>query len=175
MARDWKEYERTIAKALGAWFECVFRRTPGSGAWGKQGQSRYSTGHDATGDFHGDIVAPPEALFPFSVECKCYKTVNLYLALYGKSEIFDWWLQCALDARAHHKAPMLVFKENSRNPLVAISDKTFQQLARVKKLKTIRRMSLTYDTKFGPRTFHIFHFSQFLEAVPCKYIKMFVR
>lgn len=153
----------------------MFRRTPGSGAWGKQGQSRNAPGHHAAQDFHGDIVAPVEANFPFSVECKCYKTVNLYLALYGKSEIFDWWIQCSADARAHRKSPMLVFKENNKKPLVAISDRAFQQLSRVKKLKTIRRMSMSYDTKLGPRVFHIFHFVDFLQAVPCKYIKMFVK
>lgn len=174
MGKDWKGFERETAKTLGAWFGCVFRRTPGSGAWGKQGQSRHAQGHHAAQDFHGDIVAPAEANFPFSVECKFYKTVGLYLALYGKSQIFDWWVQCASDARVHGKAPMLVFKENGKTPLVAVSDKTFKQLQRVKKLKELRRLSLSYTTERGIRIVHIFQLRAFVEAVPAKYISRFV-
>jgi len=174
MAVDWKGFERTVAKDLGGWWGCVFRRTPGSGAWGKQGQSRNSTGHDATNDFIGDIVAPPEAKFPFSVECKAHKLAKINIFLYGKSVIIDWWLQCVADARRHRKAPMLVFKENNCKPLIAISDKTFKQLVRVKKLKTIRHVAMSYDTALGVRTIHLFAFREFLDAVPAKFIKLLV-
>lgn len=128
MAKDWKSYERAVAKTLGTWWGCVFRRTPSSGAWGKQGQSRFAKRDlDAAGDFHGDIVAPPEANFPFSVECKCYKEVEIYKAMYGKSNVWDWWKQCCDDTPTG-MYPMLAMKENMKKPLVAINLACFNAL-----------------------------------------------
>lgn len=177
MAKDWKGFERDVAKILGAWASCVFRRTPGSGAWGKQGQSRNSTGHDATSDFHGDIVAPAEAKFPFSVECKTYKAVEFYLALYGKSPIFDWWFQCDTDARNVGLAGMLVFKENFKEPLVGISDSTLNQIAsRCEESKQLRRLSLHYRTgKGNPRVIHSFNLKHFVDIVPYNIVRQYVK
>ena len=175
MAKDWKGFERTVAKSLGAWWGCIMRRTPGSGAWGKQGQSRFNRKSlDATSEFHGDVCAPEKSGFPFSVECKCYKTVGLYLFLYGKSEVLEWWKQCRQDARRHKKLPMLVFKENMKRPLVAIDALSYTKLYRIKKLKQLRVMNLTYNTNKGLRTIVIMDFHSFLEAVPKKYIQMFL-
>jgi hypothetical protein len=100
-------------------------------------------GHDT--DFHGDIVAPPGANFPFSVECKVYKTVELYLALYGKSNVFAWWDQCVGDAVRVHKWPMLIMRQNTCKPLVCISqklwDKMMQKVAQPPVVMTLSWMS----------------------------------
>ncbi len=128
MAKDWKGFERTVAKSLGSWWGCVFRRTPSSGAWGKQGQSRFAKkSQDAAGDFHGDIVAPPEADFPFSVECKCYREVEIYKAMYGKSNVWDFWAQCRRDT-PEGMYPMLVMKENMKKPLMGVSMDFFNKI-----------------------------------------------
>lgn len=177
MAKDWKAYEVSIAKALGAWTGCVFRRTPSSGAWGKQGQSRNSTGHDAASDFHGDIVAPPEAEFPFSVECKTYKKVEIYLALYGKSPIYEWWFQCDRDAKSVGLASMMVFKENFKDPLIAISEQTWKQISLpCEGIRKIRRVTLSFTTgKGNARCIHMFNFKHFLDVVPYPLVKRVVR
>lgn len=115
----------------------MFRRTPSSGAWGKQGQSRFAKkSEDAAGDFHGDIVAPPEANFPFSVECKCYREVEIYKALYGKSNVYDFWAQCKRDT-PEGMHPMLVMKENMKKPLVGISMFVFYRIRQRVKSKKI--------------------------------------
>jgi hypothetical protein len=124
MAKDWKEFERNVAKHLGLWWGCVFRRTPSSGAWGTMS---HRMSHDT--DFHGDIVAPPNVGFPFSVECKVYKQVELYLALYGTSNVFSWWDQCVADAVRVHKWPMLIMRENQKKALVVLSKKLWDKLA----------------------------------------------
>lgn len=164
MAKDWKGYERTTAKQLGEWWGCVFRRTPSSGAWGKQGQSRFSTNkaNDAAGEFHGDIVAPAGSDFPFSVECKCYKEVELYKALYGVSNVYEWWSQCVRDT-PKGLYPMLVMKENMKKPLVAISRKAFQRLNARNEcpFNTLPVLTLTLDGK----SIYIMDFATFLDRV----------
>ena len=104
MAKDFKSMERATAKALGDWWGVPFRRTPSSGAWNTQS---FNMGHGNT-EFHGDVVAPEKAEFPFSVECKAYKAVEIYKAMYGKSNVYEWWTQCRKDARRAKKTPMLV-------------------------------------------------------------------
>lgn len=167
MAKDWKDYERTIAKELGIWWGCVFRRTPSSGAWGKQGQSRNSYGHDAAADFHGDIVAPPEAKFPFSVECKCYKEVDLYLALYGAPIIPDWWEQCLADAQRATKWPMLIMKENYKKPLIVISGKLWDRISSfIKQPQELRVIQFEFVTQGVQRRVVIMNFMSFLAHCP---------
>lgn len=171
MAKDWKEFERVVAKSLGAWFGCTFRRTPGSGAWGKQGQSRFSKASDATRDFHGDIVAPPDARFPFSVECKTYACVELYQCLYGKSPVYDWWKQCEDDAKSVGKLPLLVFKENRKQTLVAIDERTFKLLNKFTDIKKARRISLTFHRSTVDHTLHMFQLQSFIENCDASVVK----
>jgi hypothetical protein len=164
--RGWKDYERDVAKRLGTWWGCIFRRTPSSGAWGKQGQSRFSKvrSEDAAGEFHGDIVAPAEACFPFSVECKCYKEVELYKALYGVSNIYEWWAQCVRDT-PKGMYPMLVMKEDRKKPLVAISSKCFD------KLKDILPITTPVMTLGTGAVIYIMDFETFLTGTPAKQAK----
>jgi hypothetical protein len=169
MAKDWKGFERSIAKMLGEWWGCTFRRTPSSGAWSKQGQSRFSKGLDAAGDFHGDIVAPPEAHFPFSVECKCYKEVELYKALYGKSNVFDWWQQCLGDSKRVHKLGMLVVKENGKGPLVILSLSSYLKL----KLADVHIPSI--DLTRDHRHLFVYDLKLFLQEVPAGVVRRRLR
>lgn len=154
--KDWKGMERTVAKQLGTWWGCEFRRTPSSGAWGKQTFSKHSS--KASDNFHGDIVAPKEAKFPFSVECKAYKEVELYKALYGSSNIYSWWSQCVNDT-PKGMYPMLVMKENRKAPLVAISDKCY------KRLVGSLPVALPHMTLSTGKTIHIFDLASFIQAL----------
>jgi hypothetical protein len=105
------DYERRIAGILGKWWGCAFRRTPSSGGWDKLSRDGQTLAV-------GDLYAPPEAGFPFSVECKKRRTaVNLYCT---NSEFFLWWKQCCDDAASVNKLPMLVFNTDGTD-YVALS------------------------------------------------------
>lgn len=167
MGKDWKEMERSVAKELGEWWGCVFRRTPSSGAWTKQGQSRNSIGHDAAADFHGDIVAPPEAKFPFSVECKYYAQIDFYLALYGAPVVPDWWEQSLADAKRSKKWPMLVMRRNYGKNLIVVSKKLWDQVKdNVVVPKDARLMVFSFHTQGIQRNVVIMDFRQFLLMTP---------
>lgn len=167
VAKDWKEYERTVAKELGNWWGWVFRRTPSSGAWATMG---HRMGHAGASDFHGDIVAPPEAKFPFSVECKVYKCVELYLHHYGVSNIHGWWEQCLQDALHVHKWPMLVMRENLKKPLVVISEKLFTALSVPVKF-SCPVSHLTWMTDGVQRAIVVMSLQDFLRVVPARLLK----
>lgn len=168
--KAWKDYERDVAKRLGAWWGCTFRRTPSSGAWGKQGQSRFSKNRDtdAAGEFHGDIVAPKESEFPFSVECKCYKEVELYKALYGVSNIYEWWAQCVEDT-PKGMYPMLVMKEDRKRPLIAISAKCYR------KLQPLLDWQTPVISLGTGKSIYIMDFGAFLDTLPAKQVKVALR
>lgn len=153
MSKEWKEMERIVAKKLGKWWGCQFRRTPSSGAWSKN--SRKGSAAD---DFHGDIVPPPTARFPFSVECKAYEEVELYKALYGKSNVFDWWLQCKGDALRSKRLAMLVMRENRKQKyLVVISQTTYDVLSNYIPYDTTR-MELRFVTEVSKRLQRLYIF-----------------
>lgn len=172
MAKDWKSMERGIARILGDWWGVPFRRTPSSGAWNTQSKHM---GHGST-DFHGDIVAPPEANFPFSVECKAYKEVEIYKALYGKSNVFEWWKQTCVDARDSGKIPMLIMKENRKQPLVVISWRVYATLFLQQNIKGIPPRSpvilkLQWCPQVKGKSIVIMDLHLFVESVSSNYVK----
>jgi len=101
-----KDYELRVSKRLGGWW-CgrPFRRTPNSGGWDKQvGDGEIKAA--------GDIIAPDEVHFPFSVECKHRKeAVNFFTEPTGEQDtLIDWWKQCVRDANTVNKVPLLIFQ-----------------------------------------------------------------
>lgn len=168
MARNWKDMERAVARILGDWWGVPFRRTPSSGAWNTQSRNM---GHGNT-DFHGDIVAPPEANFPFSVECKAYKEVEIYKALYGKSNIFEFWRQCRADAKAAKKHPMLVVKENRKQPLVGLSWETYKLLVLATGPADLPVIRLQWKTAKGtPQNLFLMDLQLFVAAMKPSFVK----
>ena len=166
--KAWKDMERSIAKLLGDWWGAPFRRTPSSGAWNTQSRNM---GHGST-DFHGDIVAPPEANFPFSVECKAYKEVEIYKALYGKSNLFDFWRQCRVDAKDANKYPMLVVKENRKQPLVGLSWDVYKTLVLSAGPTDLPVIRLQWKTPKGtPQNLFLMDLQLFLQAVPAEFVR----
>jgi len=98
------DFERKIAKSLGQWWwNQDFRRTPNSGGWDKQAD-------DGKVEAAGDLFAPPEAEFPFCVECKHRKdALNLFTKKNDSSDcIYDWWEQAEGDSRMSNKSSILV-------------------------------------------------------------------
>jgi hypothetical protein len=97
------EFERRVVKILSEWWQCSLRRVPNSGGWDKQV-------NDGSVQASGDIWAPPEANFPFSVECKHRKEdLDLFAEQKpGTDCIYDWWKQCQDDAQRAQKEPLLI-------------------------------------------------------------------
>src|SRR5690606_21174130 len=103
-------YENKVAKMLSKYWGGKFHRVPASGGlqWGND--------HRVA----GDIVAPPEADFPFVVECKKQEgwvMEHIFLDI-GKPR--EWWKQAVNDARRVGKTPMLVFSRNRAKDFVML-------------------------------------------------------
>lgn len=105
-------YERKIAKLLSEWWRDEFYRTPGSGSW--------NTTHKASESQAGDIVVPPDSLFPFVVEAKNREgwTFENYLLNNGQPK--SWWDQVVRDSLGVKKIPMLIAHRNRSNSFVTI-------------------------------------------------------
>lgn len=117
------DFERKIAKQIGEWWwGQPFRRTPNSGGWDKQ-----ST--DGQVMASGDLIAPPEVNFPFTIECKHRKESINFFTLQTKSSdcVFDWWAQCCGDAAMHKHEPMLIFS-CGRTEYIAVNNVGFTLL-----------------------------------------------
>lgn len=99
-------FERETAKLLTDWWGVDFHRVPASGGLHWKDDNRVS----------GDIVAPPDSDFPFSVECKKVEGWNFEQIIKGTGLVTDWWSQCTRDADEFNKAPLLIFSKN-RSPV----------------------------------------------------------
>lgn len=174
MSKDWKEMERVTAKLLGTWWGCKFQRTPSSGAWSKNAQRG-----TVSAEFHGDIVAPARAKFPFSVECKSYEDIELYKTLYGEPEMFKWWSQCRDDARRAKKLPLLVMRENRKQQyLMAINKPTYEKFKPFLDTTPVAVMQITWTREIGGgqgawvrRTMFILSLKDFLREVSPKRVR----
>jgi hypothetical protein len=97
------DFERKVVKLLSEWWGSSFRRVPNSGGWDKQVK-------DGSVQAAGDIWTPPEANFPFCVECK-HRNFDLDIFAEQKTKsdcIFDWWNQCTCDSLLAKKEPLLI-------------------------------------------------------------------
>lgn len=96
-------YELKIAKILSAWWDEEFHRTPMSGGLHWKSDNRVV----------GDIVTPPDSLFPFVVECKKREEFTFEQILKGTGDVEKWWKQCTGDCkRSGGLKPMLIFSKN---------------------------------------------------------------
>ncbi len=81
-------FERHVAKLFDKYWEVpkdTFWRTPNSGGWREV----------------GDVYCRDKSIwFPFIVECKAYKTLNLLKVLKDekKTDLYKWWLQVSAEA-----------------------------------------------------------------------------
>lgn len=117
------EYERKIAKILGAWYEEEFHRVPASGGlrWGKDNRVA------------GDITTPVESKFPFTVECKKREEWDLEQILKGTGEIEKWWQQSVNDSDRVDTLPFLVFSKNFAPDYVMITACAFKKIVTASK------------------------------------------
>jgi len=98
--------ENNVAKLLKKWTGYEFARVPQSGGLGWQNRMQVT----------GDVIPtdPAEMVkFPFSVEAKFYKEINFEAPLLGlNSDIIDWWIQAASDAKRANKLAILFMRRN---------------------------------------------------------------
>ncbi|ACI91024.1 gp24.1 [Bacillus phage SPO1] len=117
------EYERRIAKYLGAWWGESFHRTPQSGGlnWGTD--SRVA----------GDITTPVDSKFPFTVECKKREGWDLDQVIKGTGQVEKWWTQCIGDSERVELRPFLIFAKNFNPDYCMLKYDDFISLARKRK------------------------------------------
>lgn len=94
--------EKRACKTLFKWTGIEFHRTPASG-----GLKWYMDNRIV-----GDIVAPPNANFPFVVEVKAHKSIDLDIPTIKKVKMFTFFNQVLRDAYSVGKEPLLMARQN---------------------------------------------------------------
>lgn len=106
------DFERSIAKEFTNWSGVKFNRTFASGAQG----DKFSSDVRVT----GDLFAPVDYNFPFSVECKFHDDFNLRNVFINGSVVQLFLKQNVSDARRSNRAPMLVAKVSRQDTYVIL-------------------------------------------------------
>ncbi len=96
------EYERKIARQLSQWWGEQFQRTPMSGGLHWKNDNRVA----------GDIVTPPDSVYPFTTECKKREGWLLEQVLKGTGDVESWWEQSVKDGKRVDLKPILIFSKN---------------------------------------------------------------
>jgi hypothetical protein len=112
------EFELKTAKVLSKWWGEDFHRTPQSGGLHWKKDNRIS----------GDIVTPPDSVFPFNIECKKREEWTFEQLLKGTGDLEKYWKQCLDDADSTDMKPMLIFSKNFAPNYLMISESDFHGL-----------------------------------------------
>jgi len=117
-------YERRCAKLLAEFTGVNFRKVPASGGFNKFGGQVV-----AEHAFCGDIICDKKE-FIFSVEAKNQKAFSFPAILKSPdtAAFTDWWEQCVTDALGVEKLPMLMFKPNTQDDFVALTQVGIEKL-----------------------------------------------
>jgi len=117
-------YERRCAKLLSEFTGTNFRKVPASGGFNKFGGQVV-----AEHAFSGDVICDDKD-FCFSVEAKNQKTFSFVALLSSPktAKFTEWWKQCVEDANNIGKLPMLMFKPNTQEDFIALSQQGIEQL-----------------------------------------------
>ncbi|MDT9683411.1 hypothetical protein RND61_15285 [Streptomyces sp. TRM76323] len=111
--RKGKGYELKIAKMFSKYSGKEFKRSPMSGAWSS---TWAGGGHD---EVAGDIIAPSDEIFPYSLELKNHESFSLINLFTTGGEIPQFINQVMGDAIRTHKIPALILHKNrSKNYFV---------------------------------------------------------
>lgn len=116
------EYERKIAKQLSAWWGEQFQRTPMSGGLHWKNDNRVA----------GDIVTPPDSVYPWTTECKKREGWELEQVLKGTGDVEKWWNQSVADGQRVNLRPLLVFSKNFAPSYVMMTLDDFMLILKTK-------------------------------------------
>jgi len=112
------EYERKIAKILSKYWGEDFHRTPMSGGLHWKEDNRVA----------GDIVTPPESVYPFTTECKKRQEWSMDQLLKGTGEIEEWWNQAVGDSVRVKLKPLVIFAKNFSPDFMMLRYEDFKPL-----------------------------------------------
>lgn len=126
-----KNGERELGKVLSKWWDdAEFVRSPGSGGFMTIHAAELMKGGY---DMGGDFICPPD--FPFSVECKRRKVIDLYSMVRisvpnpdDKESPISWWHQCSRDAQRSNKHPLVCFREDRKQWYILIETNVLYKL-----------------------------------------------
>jgi hypothetical protein len=116
--RKGNRFERRCAALLAEFTGEPFRRIPSSGAFNKFGGVKV-----AEYVFSGDTICDRAGL-QFSIEAKNQKAFSFVALLKdpNKAEFSKWWRQCVEDAVSVKRLPMLMFKPDTQEDFVCITE-----------------------------------------------------
>ncbi len=117
--RKGHNFERQISHKFSEWWGEEIRRVPMSGGSG-------------IGSLNSDLVSTTEHTnpFPFSVECKKYKSLSLFdmLTKEERSLFYQWWEQAVREGEKDKKIPIVVFASNFTTPFIIMKREEFSSL-----------------------------------------------
>lgn len=114
--RKGKTYERKVAGLLQSFTNANFRKVPSSGGFNKQGAVVREE------SFCGDVICDrPD--FKFCIEAKNRETFSFQALLNNPNTaaFSEWWYQCIEDAKSVDLLPILFFKPEIGEDLVALT------------------------------------------------------
>jgi hypothetical protein len=117
-----KSFERDLSKILNENFGGGFQRVPQSGAsYGGLNRSRsVGMSQETINVLTGDIICPKS--FPFSVEAKNYKDLQVLQVLTGTCRQLDEWIeQSTQEAVLSMRNPLIVFKLKNKGIFVCLN------------------------------------------------------
>jgi hypothetical protein len=157
------EFERKVCKDLSLWItngdrDDIFWRSAMSGGRASVKFKKGEKSHSQTGDITAIDPIGNSLTDKFIIECKTYKDLKLIGMIYNTTEktgIVKFWNKLLIEAKNHGKQPMLIAKENRRDPIVGLSFESamwFQQftdILPVVKCYLIGLCIYPYDTFFS--------------------------
>lgn len=112
------DFERKIAKVLSRWWGEEFHRTPMSGGLQWKQDNRVA----------GDIVTPPDSIYPFTTECKKREEWNFEQVLKGTGDVEKYWQQATKDSEKVSMRPLLIFSKNFAPNYMMIRKSDFEAI-----------------------------------------------
>tara|TARA_R100001530_G_scaffold1886_1_gene3229 strand:- start:10006 stop:10530 length:525 start_codon:yes stop_codon:yes gene_type:complete len=124
------EFERWVCKQLSLAIsnnkrDDIFWRSAMSGG---RATIKFKKGEEniaQVGDISGIDSIGSKFLERYVIECKRYRIVHLESLFYGKPKkdsVLEFWKQVEKDADNCNKEPILIVKENGKDPLVFVED-----------------------------------------------------
>lgn len=169
-----QQWERDVCRLLSSWVSVgermdLFWRSASSGGRATEALKK--------GEFlsaqAGDIVAVAAGGMPlterFLVECKFWKSLEWAKTVHQlkSAKLLQFWLKCVAESETHGRRPMLIAKENRRDPVVVLHAGTAKRLG----IDDARWQLCTVP----PVRAHVYRLSSFLGFCPWEIVERKLR
>ena len=155
--------EREVVKLLKEYWDSKdFMKSPESGAMSTMMEGRAPA--DIVARLAGDILGPAD--FPFCVESKLYKEIDLWGIIRNPraSDIGKWWVQCSEDADRVGKVPLLTFREDRKKRFAAVRQSDYDKLNMLRSCE--RGTGFGISVRLNGSIIRIMNWDHFTEAFP---------